>query len=136
MLLCSPRDGGQYGVPHIPLLVRSAHIVGFEAEVCAYNVRKAVLLMQQRQASEEVGQAAGRERIPVTTNLKRFPEDAFFSDTCSLNAVVSLGPNQAILVFDNIVLGGIGLLGSLAAVLKFLIERLKMAEMRGQWWAR
>lgn len=46
-----------------------------------------------------------------------------------------IGPRNAILVINDLVLGGL-LLGLLAAAFKWLVERSKVAQYRGRLWGR
>lgn len=46
-----------------------------------------------------------------------------------------IGPKDAVIVFNNLVVGGF-LLGKLCALVKFIIERTKVAEVRQRLWGR
>ena len=60
-----------------------------------------------------------------------YPASAFGSDLTPALACVSLGPRHGILVFNNMVLGGV-LFAMLAAATKRFIERSKISEVRGE----
>ena len=63
--------------------------------------------------------------------VRPYPHMAFGSSITPALACVSLGPRAGILVFDNLVLGGL-FFSALAALAKFSIERTKVSEMRCQ----
>ena len=92
--------------------LRTAHIAEAQAELCSANVLSYLQSLQ-----------SGRQ-----TTLKLYPDDIFHSHRAPLLACVSLGRAHSILVFNNVVLGG-AVLGLLAALVKWIIERTKIAEV-------
>jgi hypothetical protein len=78
--------------------------------------------------------------------LLKYPEDVFGGGDSAgttrgtdvllpLSVCVSLGPHNAVLVMNDLVLGG-RLLGRVACLVKHVIEITKMAELRGHVWGR
>ena len=80
--------------------------------------------------------------------LWKYPEDIFGSPTSTssdnsritdvlipLSVCISLGPYNAVLIMNNLVLGG-WVLGRIATVIKHVIEISKMAELKGLAWGR
>lgn len=100
--------------------VRSAHLAESQAEICAHNV--AALLT-----------ASTRHGAPP--RLHRYPQNMFWSPLCPLISCVSLGPRCGIVVFNDLVLGGFMFWG-LGGLLKWVIEKSKVAEGRNRPWAR
>lgn len=113
-LASQSRALGSFGAPQSSPSLRNAHLAESQAEVVAHNVR---CLMGSS--------------LPLAS----FPRDAFQSPLCPVLACVSLGPNNAIIVFNNIVIGGL-LLGRAAGLIKFIIERSKVSEIRHELWGR
>lgn len=98
--------------------LRTAHIAEAQAELCARNV---ITYLTTTRPSE--------------LRLQSYPRDLFHSNRQPVVACVSLGPRDAILIFNNIVLGGF-LFGGLAAVAKWIIERSKVAEIQNRYWGQ
>ena len=114
-------DLDTYGVKSPMPFVRNAHLAESQAELVAQNVAK-LLKIQHGDAISN-------------TKLHRYPEDVFGVKLSPLLSCVSLGPRYGIVVFNNLVLGGV-LLGILGSLVKFLIERSKIAEIRNKTWGR
>lgn len=104
--------------------VRNAHIAESQAELCAANVRRFLH-----------NTAAGKTSSITAHHLLQYPRDVFGAPLNPLLACVSLGPRQAILVVNGLVIGG-AVLGLVAAIAKFVIERSKIAEIRQKAWGR
>jgi NADH dehydrogenase FAD-containing subunit len=104
--------------------VRNAHLAESQAEICAHNV---AAFLTARQGTDASGSALPR--------LLRYPQDEFGTSLCPLLSCVSLGPRCGIVVFNDLVLGGL-LFGMLGAVAKYVVERTKVAEIRNQLWGR
>lgn len=49
---------------------------------------------------------------------------------------VYLGPSNGIMVFNNIVLGGSGIIGYLCSKVKLFIEISQIAKLKNKLWAR
>ena len=47
----------------------------------------------------------------------------------------SAGPMQGIVIFNNLVLGGV-LFGMIGGLVKYVVERSKIAEIRNKTWGR
>jgi len=114
-------DIESYGVKSTMPFVRNAHLAESQAELVAYNVAK-ILKIQNKDTI-------------LNTKLHRYPEDIFGVKLSPLLSCVSLGPHYGIVIFNNLVIGGV-LLGMLGSLIKFIIERTKIAEIRNKTWGR
>ena len=66
----------------------------------------------------------------------KYPSDVFYgAQHAPLLACVSLGPNNGIIIFNDLVLGGF-FFGVLGGFVKYVIERSKMAEIKQKKWGR
>lgn len=117
----SATDFDSYGVKSTMPFVRNAHLAESQAELVAQNVAK-ILKIQHGDKM-------------LNTKLHRYPEDVFGVGLSPLLSCVSLGPRYGIVVFNNLVIGGV-LLGMLGSLVKFIIERSKIAEIRNKVWGR
>ena len=72
----------------------------------------------------------------VLFSVLRYPQDEFYgASVAPLLACVSLGPKCGIVIFNDLVIGGM-LLGILGGLVKYIIERSKIAEIRNKLWGR
>ena len=121
-LAASTLNSGPYGKKSSKPAVRNAHIAESQAEVVATNI-KVLLNMKLTNCS------------PSCT-MAKYPKDIFYgAQNVPLVACVSLGPNNGIIVFNELVLGG-ALFGVFGGFLKFAIERSKIAEIKQRKWGR
>lgn len=118
--------GGELGALSLRPTVRNAHLAESQAELCAANVRR--FLLQKKSVPGSTAPAH-------VHHLLQYPRDVFGAPLNPLLACVSLGPRHAILVVNGVVLGG-AVLGFVAALAKFVVERSKVAEIRQQTWGR
>jgi len=118
--------GGLFGAPANRPFVRNAHLAESQAEVCAANIRRFFATS---------GAATTSTSSSIGGGYVRYPQDVFGAPLNPLLSCVSLGPNNAIVVFNGIVVGG-AILGVLAALVKFTIERTKISEIRQQSFGR
>lgn len=116
--------GGLFGAPANRPFVRNAHLAESQAEVCAANIRRFFATSGSAPTSASTSSS-------VSGGYVRYPHDVFGAPLNPLLSCVSLGPNNAIVVFNGIVVGG-AILGVLAAFVKFTIERTKISEIRQQ----
>lgn len=118
--------------------IKNAHLAESQAELCAENVVRYFKWMDERKRLNLPGISLARqmknEEFPPL-RLLSYPKDIFGVAVNPLMSCVSLGPLCGIVVFNNIVLGGL-LGGRIAAVLKFVIERTKVAEIRQNIFGR
>eukprot|EP00607_Mallomonas_marina_P010779 CAMPEP_0182421228 /NCGR_PEP_ID=MMETSP1167-20130531/6505_1 /TAXON_ID=2988 /ORGANISM="Mallomonas Sp, Strain CCMP3275" /LENGTH=587 /DNA_ID=CAMNT_0024598137 /DNA_START=92 /DNA_END=1851 /DNA_ORIENTATION=+ len=119
---CSP---GMTLAPRLVEGLRTAHIADAQAELCARNVLQYLNSLS----------SGARETQLSSLSLQSYPQDLFFSSRQPLLACVSLGPRSAIVIFNNLVLGGL-LFGVIAAVMKWTVETTKIAEARDKKWAQ
>ena len=64
-----------------------------------------------------------------------YPQSVFWTKYTPALACVSLGPMNGIVVFNDLVIGGV-ILGFLGAFVKFFIERSKISEIRNEFTGR
>lgn len=102
--------------------VRNAHLAESQAEICAHNV---AAFLTARQGTNSA----------TLPRLLRYPQDEFGTSLCPLLSCVSLGPRCGIVVFNDLVMGGL-LFGMIGGLAKYLVERSKVAEIRNQLWGR
>ena len=166
------RDGGHFGVPHLPVFVKNANYVGYEAKICAHNVLHTINKQHQQQQQRQSRDVnPNQTKISIlasllkrvldlvlsvwrhhpSNRLLKYPEDAYGGDgsvvtTTSatrhhsdvllpLSVCVSLGPYNSVLIINDVVIGG-SILGRFAALTKHIIEVAKVAELKGQLWAK
>ena len=122
----STERGGLFGTLSRRPTVRNAHLAESQAELCAANVRRFL-------AASAASSASSVAVAPPS--YLHYPRDVFGTSVNPLLSCVSLGPRHAIVVFNGIVLGGT-LLGLLAALVKFVIERSKISEIRQEPFGR
>jgi len=113
--------GGLFGTKSKRPTIRNAHLAESQAELVAANVRRFLVVSAQTSST--------------AVQYLSYPRDVFGEPLNPLLSCVSLGPRHAIVVFNNIVVGG-AILGMLAASIKFIIERSKVAEIRQRPWGR
>jgi len=103
--------------------LRNAHLAESQAETIARSILK---------SSPATFSSAPSSSLPPSIPLfalTAYPEQTFGSPLTPGLACVSLGPQEGILVFNNLVLGGV-LFSTIAALAKFIIERSKVSEVR------
>jgi len=140
---CSTAKGGPFGTTSLMPTVRNAHLAESQAELVAANVRRYLLLEKNSYSS---GDGEGNQQnqkknsnseqrlfASVPPRYLAYPKDVFGANLNPLLACVSLGPHNGIVVFNDLVIGGFGL-SILAGVVKFIIERSKISEIRGEVW--
>jgi NADH dehydrogenase FAD-containing subunit len=109
-----------YGIKTNLPIVRNAHLAESQAELVAHNV----LEVLKNQSVDT-----------MSTKLHRYPDNVFGTPLNPLLSCVSLGPRYSIVVFNDLVIGGV-LLGIIGSFVKFLVERSKIAEVRNKVWGR
>ena len=137
----SSTEKAPWGTKSTRPTVRNAHLAESQAELCAANVRR---FIAARDAARVVGGSGGDDinaMLPLVSPVAylRYPQDAFYGAPLNpLLSCVSLGPRHAIVCFNGVVIGGglLGVLGMMAAVAKFIIERTKISEARQQPFGR
>lgn len=113
-------SSGPYGKKTNRPSVRNAHLAESQAELVATNIKKLVTPMNHTSNS----------------SLWKYPSDVFYgAQHAPLLACVSLGPNNGIIIFNDLVLGGF-FFGVLGGFVKYVIERSKMAEIKQKKWGR
>ena len=118
---------GPFGNIMSKTAVRNAHLAESQAEVVAANV---LCYFENKVNEDRTGAAMNFQQ------LLTYPSAAFYGARVTpLLSCVSLGPKDGIIVFNNLILGGIffSVLGGLA---KFIIERSKISEIRNEVWGR
>lgn len=113
-LLSSSSKSGDVGNKSKLPAIRNAHLAESQAELCAHNIIK---------------------YLNNENNYLTYPAGVFGMPNQPLLSCVSLGPYNGIIIFNNIVLGGL-LFGLLGGMMKFIIERSKIAEIRNRLWGR
>ena len=116
---------GAYGTKARKAAVRNAHLAESQAELVAHNVlqmHRAVSILPPS-SSTSSSSTSSSSSSSSSNRLLCYPKDCFYgASTAPLLACVSLGPNNGIIVFNDLVLGGF-LFGVLGGLVKFIIER-------------
>lgn len=118
----SSAKGGLFGTLSKKPTIRNAHLAESQAELAAENVRRFLFLKSPSQGT-------------TTPQYLHYPADVFGAKLNPLVACVSLGPRNAIVIFNGFVMGG-AILGAVAAIVKFVVERTKVSEIRQQYVGR
>ena len=113
-------DFDSYGIKSNLPFVRNAHLAESQAELVAYNV---MTVLKNKTVDT------------MSKQLHRYPDDVFGNPLSPLLSCGSLGPRYSIVIFNDLVIGGV-MLGLLGSFVKFLIERTKIAEIRNKVWGR
>jgi NADH dehydrogenase FAD-containing subunit len=114
------RVGGLFATRTQNPLLRNAHLAESQGELAAMNILE---LLNNRETVAAP--------LKVQNQRYSYPEDIFGSREVPLLACVSLGPRDGIVVFNNFVFGGI-FFGVVSAMVKFMIERSKISEIRNE----
>jgi NADH dehydrogenase FAD-containing subunit len=121
-IAATTQASGAYGTKSRLSAVRNAHLAESQAELVAMNILR---------LNNNMYGTSGKN-----LSLLSYPETPFYgSQVTPLLACVSLGPKNGVVVFNDIVIGG-ALIGIFGALIKFIIERSKIAEIRQKTWGR
>lgn len=103
--------------------VRNAHLGESQAELCSTNVLRYIENVNRRNSNAKA------------VEYLSYPQHVFGIPANPLLSCVSLGPNNAIVVFNDLVICGL-LFGFIGGFVKLLIERSKISEVRNEVWGR